>query len=454
MSTVWRVCVKFIRAALVASAVAYVAGDVTAGAADPPDGSLSAAEDAEATSVLALSDVVARTLIRNPDLAPFASQARADEARVVQAAVHPNPRADVVVEDVLGTGRFRGSREAQYTLQLSQLVELGGKRTARNAVATASRDLGRADYELKHVEVLSEATERFLDVLERQAILELARRSSGLSEDASNSIARRAQAGAGSPLDGKKAEVALARARVAAEDAEHELAVARTRLASSWGSTTARFERVRGDLVARSAIPPFGEVAAQLADAPDLARWASERQLRTAELELSRARRVPDLTLSAGPRRHELSDDQVLVVGFGLPLPLFDRNQGGIAEAEANIARTDAGAHATEIRLRATSFALYEALRHAGHVLDALERSILPGAESALTIAQDGFAQGRLSYLDLVDAQRTVVDVRREHVSTAATYHRLVLAIERLTGQPLKSPAAGSRRETTTPDGR
>jgi outer membrane protein, heavy metal efflux system len=453
MSIVWRVCVKLIRAALVASVVVYGL-DATAGAADAPGASLRTGEDGDPIGVLGLSDVIARTLVRNPELAPFASQARADEARIVQAGLRPNPRADVVVEDVLGSGRFRGSREAQYTLQLSQVVELGGKRSARTAVANASRDLGLADYELKRVEVLGAATERFLDVLERQTILELARRSAALSEDASKMIARRAQAGAGSPLDGKKAEVALARARVAAEDAEHELSVARTRLASSWGATTTRFDRLRGNLSARGSVPPFDEVAAQLAGGPDLARWASERQLRTAELELSRARRVPDLTLSAGPRRHELSDDQVLVVGIGVPLPLFDRNQGGIAEAEANIARTDAAAHATEIRLRATSFALYEALRHAAHVLDALDRSILPGAESALTIAQDGFAQGRLSYLELVDAQRTLVDVRREHVSTAATYHRLVLAVERLTGQPLRSAASVSRRDSTAPEAR
>jgi cobalt-zinc-cadmium efflux system outer membrane protein len=452
---------SIIRIAILMSAIAgptTTSGGTLPDAAEPTETDVgvgpakAAVADSEPTGVINLPRILALTLTQSPELQSFSWQIRADEARMLQAGLLPNPSGELVVEDVLGTGRFRGGREAQVTLQLGQLIELGGKRAARTDVASRSRDVARGDYEMKRVDVLADATERFITVLEGQDALALARTNAELSQATVRTVERRVRVGAGSTLESKKAQIALARARVAEEDAAHELAIARTRLAAAWGSSTPSFERADGDLSARRHVPTFAALAGRIATSPEILRWVSERNLRQAEVGLANAKRIPDLSLSAGPRRHEGPDDFAFVFGVGVPLPLFDRNQGGVAEARALAGKTDAAARATEVRLRAVLFGLHQALLHAGHEIDALEKHILPDAQEALSISRQGFTEGRFSLLELLDTQRTFVDVKMEYLAAAARYHRFVLTIERLTGEAIDRTSAAPETAPEHPD--
>ena len=132
---------------------------------------------------------------------------------------------------------------------------------------------------------------------------------------------------------------------------------------------------------------------------------------------------------------------------IALPLPLSDRNQGGLAEARALLLKGEASGHAAEMRLRTVVFGLHQELLHASVALDALDREILPRSEESLALARRGFAEGRFSYLELVDAQRTLGAVKKERIETAESYHALALELERLMGAELESgqPSAGVR---------
>lgn len=399
----------------------------------------------EPTSVLTLPDAVALALLNNPELAEYSWQVRANEARVIQAGLRPNPEGLVIVEDVFGTGRFRGTREAQVTMQLSQAIELGGKRAARVAAAAGSRDLASREYEVKRVEVLARVTERFIDLLAAQQLVGLAKATLQLDGQTLDATARRVTAGAGSLLDERKARIEVARGRIVAEHAEHELAVARRELAATWGSTTPRFERIEGDLFGRRAFPSYERLTEDLARAPDMLHRLSEKQLREAEVRLADTKRVPTPIVAAGIRHLEGPNDEAVVFGLIVPLPTSDRNQGGRAEARALLSKSEESRRTTEVRLRTLIFALHQELRHASAALDALEGEILPQAEESVSLSRRGFIEGRFSYLDLADAERTLRAVRKERIETAASYHHLVLEIERLTGEPIDAASHDER---------
>src|SRR5688572_1683856 len=443
MATPWLLHnLRIVSSVLLASTLVCTSAVSAKGPADDSKAHEPAAPaSAEATGPLTLPAVLALTLTQSPRLQQYSWQVRAEEAGILQAGLRPNPRADLLVEDVLGTGEFRGGRHAQVTLALGQLIELGGKRAARVAVASRSRDVAQQEYEAERVDVLADASERFLAVLGRQDARALARTSTELTEATLETVQERVRAGATSSLEAKKAQIGLARARVEEEDALHELAVARSRLAAAWGSTTPSFERAEGDLFARAPIPAFPDLARRIGDSPDVLRRISEEGLRRAELDLAYAKRIPDLNLSFGPRWLQEPSEVSFLFGVAAPLPLFDRNQGGRAEARALAGKTTASRKSTEIRLQAALFEFHQELLHAEHVLGALEKQILPEAEEALSLSRQGFTQGRLSYLELLDAQRTFVDLKAEHLAAAASYHHLVLAIERLTGEPLHREA-------------
>ena len=421
------------------AAMATTAGGMEAAPQDSvavaPEPAANSSAPGNSDGILSLADAVALALTNSPELAPFAWEERVSEARVLQAGLRPNPELNLQVEDVLGTGDFSGGSHAQTTLQLGQVIELGAKRRARKSVASQSRDHTQAQYELKRVDVLADVTRRFIQVVSGQQSLELAITNRDLAQDALRIVQERVRAGRSSALDEINAQLALARGESLVETARHELSAARKLLSASWRETEPTFERVDADLFARRAAPTYEELLLQLSASPHIALSLSEERLREAEVRLGEARKAPNLTLFGGVRRLESSNDEALVAGVSMPLQIFDRNQGGVAEARAALGLSQAERDATEFRLGVVLLGLYEEAIHELHVMESLETEILPRAERARTISGEGYAQGRFSYLEVLDAQRTVFDVRREYIATATSYHALLVEIERLTGR-------------------
>ena len=137
-------------------------------------------------------------------------------------------------------------------------------------------------------------------------------------------------------------------------------------------------------------------------------------------------------------RKFEGTDDYALVAEVSLPLPFFDRNQSRRAEAEVLVSKSELGQRATELRLGAALLGLHQTLTFAANEVESAQREILPLAEEAQRLAEEGYRQGRLSYLALADAQRTVLDVKKQNIEAAESYHMAVVAIERLTGEALQ----------------
>ncbi len=399
-----------------------------------------------ATPALTLRQAAALALEGNPALIAHGYDVKAAEARKLQAGARPNPTLSLEVEDVLGTGDFRGARAAQTTLQLSQLIELGGKRAARGEVAEAQRERRHSEAELARVEVLAAVAERFVHVAGDQHEVTLAREATKLAEETLALAKRRVVAGSASPIEEKRARILLSRARINEEHDEHELLVARRQLAALWGATNATFTEVQAELFVRPAMPSFDELAARIARSPELARWASEKSVRDAEVKLADARRRPDLTAGAGVRQFAGPDDVGFVFQFSLPLPFSDRQQGARAEARAMRDKTDVEVAGTELRLRTALFGISQELLHAATELDALEREMLPDAEAALQLARDGFERARFSQLELLDAQRTLLELRRERIAAAVAYHQFVIEIEKMLGEPLLPESAQSTK--------
>ncbi|MEO6182225.1 MAG: TolC family protein [Verrucomicrobiota bacterium] len=395
----------------------------------------------EPVGVLILRDALSLTLQENPELAPFSWQERIDEARVLQAGLRQNPELGLEVEDVFGTGNFRGAREMQTTLQLSQVIELGGKRSARTDAATQARGVTKSDYELKRVEVLGDVAQRFIQVVADQHALDLTLTNRDLAVETLRIVQERMKAGKGSALEERKAQVALARGEVLVEGEKHKLRGSRKKLSISWRNPNPVFERAEADLFALKPIPAFEELVNRISKSPQLARFISEKKLREAEIKLADARRIPDITVGGGVRRLNGPDDHALVFSISAPLQLFDQNQGRRAEARALLGKTEAEQKAAEIRVGVVLAGLYEEMARDIHVLEGLQKQILPKAEDALAIAKDGYTQGRFSYLEVLDAQRTLFDIKQESIQTATSYHQFLVEMERLIGQPIDEKA-------------
>jgi cobalt-zinc-cadmium efflux system outer membrane protein len=393
------------------------------------------------SAVIGLRDALAAALLGNPDLAAFSREMRAQEARTLQAGLLPNPELVTEFEDFGGSGNRRAWESAQTTLSLSQLVELGGKRAKRRRAAALEQELSSWDYEARRLNVLADVTKAFVKVVELQERLALAAGLTELAERSLATVAATVRAGAVSPVEETRARVALSRSTLERIQLERDFDAARAALAATWGAQAVTFERVRGDLHIIAPPPELGALLSALPRNPDLARWATELDARKAALAVEEARRIPSIGVQLGGRHYADTEDGAVVAGFVVPLPLFDRNQGGILEAQRRLGKAQLERVAAETGVRAQLAATYHALDAAFERAETLERTTIPEAERLYRGAEDAYTKGLYRYLEVLDAQRTLFELRGERLQALAAYHTAAADLERLTGGSLGEPS-------------
>lgn len=391
----------------------------------------------EPSGALTLRQALALALAKNPELAAFSWDVRVGEARLLQAGLRPNPVVTFEPQDITGAGGYSGGGRSEITLQLGQLIELGGKRSARMKAAALDRDLSGWDYEAKRIAVFSQTAQDFLEVLREQRRLALAEETIRLAQQAVETVTARVKAAATHAEEATKAEVALASVQIERDQIARALVAARQRLAANWGNTQPRFDSVGGELDSVAPIPAWEQLSQKLAQNPELARWATEISQREAALASEKAKARPDITVSGGYRRKEESDDNTLVLGVSIPWPLFNRNQGNIKEAGYRLARSQEEQRASEVRVATALNQAYQALAAAQAEITALKERVLPGAQSVFETVSEHYREARYSFLEVLDAQRTLFAARSQLLRSLTEYHRAVLAIERLIGEPL-----------------
>ncbi len=399
-----------------------------------------ASETTNPTGPITLRDALGLALTQSPDLSSFAWETRAREARVLQAGRFANPSLGILAEDLgmdVSATSSLAAIQRQTTVQLSQLVELGGKRGARRDVATAQRDLATMDYEAARLDLLTRVAESFVDVVSAQEAVALATNTLEIAQRLHEAIAARVAAGVVSPLEETKSGVGLALARIEATKAGRALETSRVQLAASWGSHEARFERADGDLAILTAPPSLSDLRTLLAKNPDLARWASEVAEREAVSVFENSKRWPDITLTAGYRRFAETPDRAWLVGASIPLPIFDRNRDGVEEARSRLNKARDEQRAVEARLNAALVAAHTGVTSAFDEVAAIETTVLPGAQTAFDGTEEGYRAGKFSLLDLLDAQRSLVNVKTQRLRALGDLHKASARLERLIGRPL-----------------
>ncbi len=372
---------------------------------------------------LDLEEALATAARLSPELR--ARRAEVDEARgrLVSARTHPfNPRLEVEA------GRRRGpdATATDRGLSLSQRVELAGQRGRRRAVAEA-RLAGAEARLVRHGRVLAARVElAFAKAVRARELHRVAELDAGLARDYLELVDRRLAAGAATQLDVNLARTTRGRA-------ERRLAV--TRAAAAVGLGPASLPEPAGELPPPAAeLPPLAELIALAADhRADLAAFRHQRQAAEARVGLARAERVPDLAFGLSFEREE-GTDEILGGGLGISLPLFDRNRGAIAEAEAARERSVHELAARELDVASEVVAAYATLQAAGEAAGLL-RQVLGSAEESFELLRRAFEAGKIGNTELLLFRRELVESRREYVDTLAEAWLARVALDLATGR-------------------
>lgn len=420
------ISLRLCAAALAASALLHVAP----GGTPPVRAQGSSVSSAGSDSLLTLEEARARTLASHPALASARSLLDAARARRVDAGRRPNPVLSAEAENFANSGE--GNR-LETTLQLGQTFELGGDRGARTLVADAALRLAEADLSADQRAVLVVTAERFLDAWGFQQRLGALRAAESLAGEAIQAAQERHRAGAAPVTERVRAEAQHALRRVERQRAETELVLARRLLAAQWGDPEPSFTTLSlADSTDDGSAP--GQWLTAIDSHPDRLRAAAEVALREARLREARATRVPDVNFQFGVRHLAETGSSGLVAGVAVPLPLWNAQRGGVAAAEAEVAAARSRERVSLLVLRSDLESATGRLSLARSTHEAVRTRIQPLAGEALRQVRAGYRAGRLSYSDLIEAQRAVREADLALTEANIDLWRARIALDRLIG--------------------
>lgn len=389
---------------------------------------------AQATSVaapqpeLTLEQAIDLALSRYPDLAVAQREVEAAMGATQQAGVLPNPTLSMSVEDTR-----RATRTTAY--QLSQLIELGGKRSSRVKAAQLLEELNRAQVQGRIGQIRASVRIAFGDLLTAQSRMALARQSDELAQNALDAASKRVAAGKVSPVEETRARLALSGVAMETAQAEQELVAAKNRLGALLGFPPEQLQPLAGELHVPAQAPTPADLAKAIENAPDTVQATLEVRRREALVEVERSRAVPDITVGVGTQRNnDLGRNQTLL-GVSFPLPVFDRNQGGLREAIARADQAKDDARGRQLRLTADVQVAAGQLDSARRQVMLAEEQLLPDAKRTYEAATQGFSLGKFGFLDVLDAQRTLFQARSQHLRALSDAQRASAELEALLGQ-------------------
>lgn len=383
----------------------------------------------EPAAPLTMEAAIRLALEVNPTIAAARREIEATEAQILQGSLRPNPGFSYAAENA---GRISRSSSAQVELP----IERGDKRAARVDAAQRGRDVAVSDLSGRQLKVRAAVMAAFFEVLAAQELTALAQDSVSLARRATDIAAKRVVAGKVSPVEETKARVAEAGTRVALTQAQSELRNARRRLSSLWGNASPRFSEAQGNVDLLPAVPARESIELRLGTSPSVQRAQLELERRKSLVNVEQSKTVQDVTVSVGIQRREEAQHEQMRFGISIPIPLFNRNQGNLLEALRREDKARDELVATRIALASDVYQVIERLGARRQEVDLLRTEVVPGAKSAYEAATIGFENGKFSFLEVLDAQRTFFSAKSQYLNALAAVHRAVTDLEGILGQP------------------
>ena len=368
-----------------------------------------------------------KALSANPGLRAAQFGAAATEGAILQAKARPNPELSFTQEDTRSSTRTS-------TVQINQVIELGGKREARVRVAESEKAAANATVFETQAALRHQLVSYFNELLLAQQRVLFASKTHELATQAFDAAQKRVQAGKVAPLEASRAQVAQANAALELEQAKLSIVVAQQHLASLWGGRASEVGEAKGDFSSTAKVPTADQLETLIEESPAivLARHMLDQSRATSELE--RAKRVQDPTVSVGVKRAEEAGRNQLLLGVSIPLPILDSNRGNQLQALRLADKAEDELQAARQLAQAQLLQNYEQLQTSRAQTLQLQSKVLPGALSAYEVAAKGFSLGKFSYLDVLDAQRTLADARSLYLDQLVATHRAAADITRQLG--------------------
>ena len=369
-------------------------------------------EDARVSEALSLADLEGIAFQNNPTLTAASARIQSARGRQVQAGLYPNP-----VIGYHGTEIGNRGTSGQQGGFISQRFITGGKLQLDQAIAGQEINEAHFRFHAQKQRVLNDVRVRFFEALVAQRRVELTKELVGIGENLVNATKKLLEGMQATENDLLQSEIRVENARILHDNATNENVEAWRRLAAVIGVPHLEVRPLIGE--PDSHLPDFewqacyGEV---LANHPEVN--AARAKVERARIAVDRARRepIPNVDFSVSVRHIDLTDSDVANVQVGVPIPIFDKNQGNIGSAQAEWVAVTREVERVSLALQDQFAVTFRRYANARQQVDRYSNNILPKSEKSLELVTQGYEKGQVEYLTLLTAQQTFVEVSLSHL--------------------------------------
>ncbi|MEQ8787477.1 MAG: TolC family protein [Pirellulaceae bacterium] len=390
--------------------------------AAPPAGRESPADQQPFT----LADLEGIALRNNPALAVAGANVESARGTEVQAGLYPNP---VVGYHAMQIGNLDTAGQ-QGAFITQRFITAGKRRLDRSAAGWGVRQ-AEFQFETQRQRVLTDVRIRFHDALIAQRRLDLTRSLTKISDqfvELTQRLLADRQASENTLL---QAEIEAEQSAILLDNAREENDERWRRLAASIGVPTMQVAPLAGDPA--QGLPQFDWnmlYARTVADSPQIAAAVARRERALVEIVRAQREVIPDVDVTTSVRHDNITGYDVTNLQVGIPIPVLDRNQGGIQRARAEAAAAQSDVRRLELQLQERLAAAFRQYGSARRQAERYACQILPRATRSLELVSDGYNKGQTDFLTLLTAQRTFIQTNLSYLDSLQQLRRAIARIE------------------------
>lgn len=388
---------------------------------------------AQANTTLTFKQALEIAYSNNPELQAEMDKARAMKGLFIQSKQYPNPQLALTAENIGGSGAYSGYESAETTLSITQPIPLGNrlkylqKATYRDYLASLARI--KVNKTLLYMAVGN----AYIDALYADQWYLVTKKLTQVNVDIVAAIQRRVDAGAGAELDLRLAQVRLGDVRIQKNKAEREALMQRARLARFLGADF-KIEKTLTDAGLKHSHWLWSELEKKMRQSPQLLEKLLQTNAKRATITAVKKEVIPDLNIQLGARHFSDDDNNAAVVSAFAQLPVNDRNQGKIVNAEAQYTQAIHELRGTQLEVKQNLYTAFLQAEQASFEVNLVTNTLLPLARKSLRLAKEGYQMGRYTYIELSTSLNTLFEEERHYQQAHADYHKALMQINGILG--------------------
>jgi len=370
-----------------------------------------------------------KALNNNPGLSAGNSAIKAAEAEIRQAGAILNPELEISSENF-------GENEIEVVL--TQPVEIGGKRKARIQLARKALRAAKLENDATRLGLEAEIIRRCVPILGLQKKIAVLDSLASVMEESITDIKRRIQAGAAMEADALRTEMELDELLMEKAALNRQLNQQKKGLAALWGNTDDADIQLAFTLNTAILLPQQPEILKKIHEHPEGKLLKLNQETAAAEIRQLKAEAFPELSISAGYLRNNEDDENEVIAGMSISLPLFNRNKGAILSKGHEVTVAGKKFQAFFVERITEAGTILSEIENTTEAFSVLTEKLQPKAKNVYALLERYYKHGSISILEVLESRRNLLEINLRRIDLITENALLAADLMELTGIPVQ----------------